>query len=1009
MDLNRLPFIRLFDFWRKQSSGYRISWLIGVLALLASAILILVAAAIPDWFGIQLDLVSEARESWIPLWDITSGHRSVVIDFPIFRQSLTFSSSPISPEAFPIWVFAIIQALGWSLLLAGLARLGSWWTYLLMLLYALFLHFSGVGLALGGKSAILGYGIEFIWIVGALVFTYAHQVEWLKLGLPIRWGILFIWTLAPILILANLGDWTALHQVMADTYPFLMVLLIPFVMFAGKEPVNLVMYLATNRRQVSQRLDPRLIISTLVVLLVLELLWALDALGILPMDGGFFLRPVHLFLAATVMLPSFSLNQFAQVKKVFPTSADLSLGLMAWSLIAVGFVWVNLTAMDPIFLLVFERLIAILFVGVGIGYTIFLLSNHLPLLQRRIHLYYLMTRGRAMSMYIVWLIGLIALVIAEGYQAWRGVRLFAHVYANHQADQALITDQMDEAEVLYTAALSNAPVSPKTNYNLASLTIRDPKRAEEALDFYRTATSVLEFPYARINGALLMTILEQLGAAQKFLKEGTPQSLASAEVWNNLGVLFARQKESDSAVVAFQKALLRDPQLAAAAVNLAEVYRQYDRLEEAQSFMAMALDSRDLSASVLAAGYEYELSTGADIGMAAKNHEFSDPVLTYHQLLYDWTRTDSLDWATVQQIGSSSSELGPVMLDALRQFEQDSIDYALSRGDYLLANAPSGARAVWMVIGGAYLSHGVPEMAEYSFARAAQAGSAKAALLEAEMMLDLGKQDSALMKLSEVRVLDESLWEPATKERAMLLLANGQDVFAQVEYDLSALNFDEWMRIGAYADSLNQYIPALNAYRKAQQLDSSSIAPYMQLGQLYTRDRDTLAFANLQAGLDLVDPDNVELKAAIGQAQLAFGDVEAATRVLEDIGSRDHRGVEALLARVALAQGDSATAIDVYTSWYEANILDVEAIMPLFDIAFAGNHLSEANQLITTALTYNKANPELWLRYARMSRAWGFEEDAGFGAVQAMQYSHDLRWNEEIAREFAAEIRMIAK
>lgn len=1008
MDQNRFPFVRLFDFWRKEQKGYKGLWLFAIVLAVIPAVLILLSSVVPSLFGISLNQVSEATESWIPLWDIHYLFRAIEIDFPVYRQSLTFSATPISPEAFPVWTFIVLQAFGWSLLLAATTRLKTFWTYLFFLLYALFLHFSGVANHLAGGAEMLGYGIEFIWIIGGLILAYSRQVDWITWQLPLTWAVLFAWTLAPMVILGMNESWIPLHDVMTRTYPFQLILLIPFVMFVGKEPINLVVYFTTNRKQPTQRFSTMMVVTSLVLVLVLELLWLLDALGIVDL-GGMFIRPLYVFLLAALVMPATALNLFGQVRKIFPRSAFLSVLLISWTLISLSFVAVNLSVMDPLFILVFERLIAVLFFGVGLGYTIFLFSNHLRLFQRKIHLYYLMGRGHRLGLAVVWLIGIIFLVIAEGYQGWRGIRLFAHVAANHAADQQLLQGNSEEAEVIYQAALNNSPISPKTNYNLASISVRNPKRLEETIQYYQTATSILDFPYARINGALLLSVSEKKPEAIELLSGGDHVGEAYAERLNNLGILLKQAGQADSAVVVFQKALLMSPHLASAAVNLAEVYRENDRPDEALSFYQLAMESDELSAPVLAAGLEYELTTGAGLSIPAIPAEFQDPLLTYHDMLHRWHAGDSLDWEAVLQLASSSSEQGPVMLDLLRQFDQDSIDYAISRTEYLSRSFPARAAGLWNVLGGAYLSRSVPEMAEYCFQQAGLAGSAKGQFLESQIMLDLGNLDSALVRLGEARINDESLWEPVSKELAMLLLANGQDVYAGLEYDLTSLEFNDWMRVAQYADSMIQYIPALTAYRKAQQRDSFSVAPYLELAKLYTKAGDSLAFENLEAGFQLVDRNDPNLKRGLMITKLKFGDVEGAGDLLAELPEEIKMTHPAEVAAVILAQGDTSAALALYQQMYSDNILDTEAIIPLFDLAYGMNNLSEANALITTALSYNRTNPALWYRYAQISRSWSFAEDAGFGAVQAINLSRNSAFREKIATEFADEIRGLSK
>lgn len=1006
MDQFRLPFVRLYDFWRKEPTAYRVLWALATGMTIVLAIMLLVALLAPGAWAIAINEVSSATNHWIPLWKIEQTFRSVTIDFPVFRQSLTYTASPISPDAFPVWAFMIAQCLGWSLILTTTARLQGMWTYLFMLGYALFLHFSGMAAQLGGEG-IAGYGVEFVWIIGALVFAYAHQVEWLNLKLPLIWGISFLWTLLPFLIVANTDSWFALHESFAATYPFLLVILILFTMFAGKEPVNLMVYLLTNRRQPAQRFDSRLVITSLVVLLILELIWLLDALEVID-PGSLAFRPGYLFVIAALILPATSLNLFGQVRKIFPRSAFLSLILLGWVMVVLSFVFMNLTVLDPIFNLVFERLIAVLFFGVGAGYTLFLISNHLPLFQRKVHLYYLMGKGRRMSLAVVWLIGLIALVVAEGYQGWRGIRLFAHVSANHDGDQDLLRGNDQEATAHYTSALKNSPVSPKSNYNLASISVKDPEQLIQTIRYYETATSELDFGYARINGSLLLDVSGLRPEAIALLQEREEASEVDAELLNNLGTYFRAEGESDSAIVAFQKSLLIDPDLAPAALNLAEVYRENNLSSEAFDFYQIAMESREVSAPVLAAGIEYQLATGQILDLAG-HPEIQDPLLTYHRILLDWKNGQQPDWDQVASLAEGQSEQGIVMLDVLRQFSLDSVDYAISRAEFMDENFPAYSGGIWMVLGAAYLDRDVPEMAEYCFRKASEANEPKGQYLEGLLLLDQGKYDSALVRLSEVRVRDEFLWDDASKERAMLLLANGQDVFAGIEYDLTSLTFNDWMRVADYADSTQFYIPALNAYRKAQQADSSSAAPYIELSLLYASYGDSLAFANLDAGRQLLDPVPPALHKAEAEVEWMFGNLNKASKMLYSLPDSIVQADPGLEAKIQLALGDTIKALQLYTDMYAANILNTEAINGLIDIAFDQGNVSEANELITTALQYNRQNPELWYRYALISREWGFGEDAGFGATKAIELSNDPDFREKIAKDFTEEIRSLVK
>ncbi len=1009
MDLSRLPFIRLYDFWRNESAEYKAVWSLGMGLLGLTVLAILWLMAFPATFGLDINLVSEAEETLLPLWSQEYHGQTYVAELPVYRQTLSYSASPILPEALPMWGFVVLQALGWALILATAAGLQSYWTYGFFLAYGLFLHLSGIAPALAGPESLGSWGLEFVWIMGALVFAYAGQVGWLSMRLAWRWLLLAVWTLLPMLLAGSFRGWLPLQGAMADSFPMLLVVALGYVIFAGKDPVNLLVLLGTNRRDVRQRMHPRILLLFVILLLILEGLWLLDTLNVLPMESILLVRPMHLFLLSSLFLPATSLNQFAQTKKVFPRSSQLSLALLAWSIIVLSFLAVNLTVMDPMLLLTVERLIAILFFSVGVGHVIFLYSNHWPLFSRKAHLYFLMTRGPKSSMYVVWLIGMVGLLAAEGSQDWKSVKLFAHVYFNHQADNSWLAGDAETAEITYTASLANSPISPKANYNLAFLALKNPSLAATAVGYYETSTELMEFPPARINGAQLLAVQGYPDRAIALLRAGKAEGIGAAERLNNLGVLYKQQNEPDSAVLALQQALLLNDQLSPAAVNLAEVYRTNGRMEEANKFIQLALESRDLPNAVRAAAIEFALSSGSDLKVDPGSSREKDPLLWYHALLQRWHQGDTTLWQEVQVLGKESEELGPNLLNLIRQFEQDSIDFARSRAEFLSEAKGNPAQAGWSVLGLAYLDRGVEEMAEFCFRQAVGAGSARAGLYEASLMMETGQQDSAWALLGEVRLGGEELWEEANRLRAMLLLARGQDLFAGVEYDLSRLTASDWVRVIQLADSGQQYIPAIQAARRAQALDTSLVDIYLELGRIYLRYGDSLAIPNLEAGLVMADSSSPALRVALAEANLRAGRPEEARRLLGSVPDTSRRDLLLVKAELATQAGDTLLALRCYRDLYAANILDTEAIVGMFDLMEGSGNLSEANELITTALEFNRRSSLLWYRYARVSEAWGFRQDAGFGAAQAIQFAESESFRNKVAQEFEEELRTLAE
>ena len=66
------------------------------------------------------------------------------------------------------------------------------------------------------------------------------------------------------------------------------------------------------------------------------------------------------------------------------------------------------------------------------------------------------------------------------------------------------------------------------------------------------------------------------------------------------------------------------------------------------------------------------------------------------------------------------------------------------------------------------------------------------------------------------------------------------------------------------------------------------------------------------------------------------------------------------------------------------------------------------NALITEALESNTENAEFWYYYAVFSKGWNLADDAGYGALKAIELTYLSQRKKEIEREFSQEIRTLS-
>ncbi|MDX2245741.1 MAG: hypothetical protein SF052_03130 [Bacteroidia bacterium] len=1012
MDIKRLPYLPLHFFYHQLSTDNRRMFLVLMGLLLAAAGFFLFSYVYPEFWALQITEVSETSTEKVLVTTLHQNYRSFDINLNAFRQWVSYSASPLLPQALPVVLFWFFQAVAWSLMLTVASSLKGRWPFFLFFICALFIHFSGVIPALLPQGGWAAFGLEFGVVIVFLGFGYLFMSHTLRWSLPARWGLFLGLMLILFSLPLLLSGWLTLHQMSIDAFVWLLLLSVLYLFFIGKEPTNLIILLSTNRPEPSARLGIGWVAAVVFLYLLTGFLWMNEFLrfGLPVMDIG--LRPGHLVFISAIFTVFTSQNQYHQVKNIFGSLAGFTYFLIAGSLAIVSFLFVNFASGDQIFIIAIEQIAAVFFFSIGIGHTLFIFINHSELLKAKVNFYYLMTQGRSLSLYTVWLIGLVALISAEGRENWASINLAYQTHANNTGDQALLKGDTEAAANAYEVAIGQSKFSPKANYNLASLYLSDRNKLAIAVGYYQDATRSFEFAPARLNAANLFYLNYQVTEAKNILKKGLSARDISPYVANNLALMYVKEKQPDSAIMVLKQGLLADLHLSGLYSNLGLIYFDNQRTEDAIRFMKAARD----------AGGNGEVARVNSLMLAMKMPEIPDfqleedilsenYFLSYNHLLWQMRQQgNNINRKKLKTLADQDQSPDAMLLDGYLMFEEDSTEYALSRMKYLQRSYPDYAAQAHYLIGVGYFHKGAPEMARKYFLAQAEAGDLWGELYAAKMNIDLGNADSASLQLSMLRAKDQALWEPCGRELAMLLKAYGQDLYAGTEWDLSTLTFDEKVRIGIYADSMNQYINALEGFRAVQAMDSGSIVPYLELGRIYNKYADSLAIETLNFGL-AVNPESIELNLELARAWLLAGKPEKSAKILNKYTDNLQYADEILFLRAqqSLIQKDTSAAITILDSLHQKEPLNAKYILPLASVYAARGEYEQGNVLISTAINLNDANGELWYYYAVFSRAWNLPEDAGFGAVKAIELSRSPQRKKEIAADFAEEIRLISQ
>ena len=1013
MDLQRLPFLPIHFFYFQFSNRYRWIFLFFFSFLVFLGIVLLFHYHQPNFWNLTLNALAQTESYPLPNLTATAPSPSPPLPLPFeaFRQWVSFSGGPIMLAPFPLVIFVISQILGWALLISASTLVRSRWFFLFAALATFYIFMSSAGsMILPGNNYALP---DLLFVMITLGTAYGFQSQWIKGAFIYRLIIFTLLFSLPYLGTYLVAGWTGWQHMVAGNFYLLLIVGLLFLLYTGRDLINLLIIIGNNRKRKENRVSYRwIVISWLLLLISLYfLVHEFFRITYFPLPQSP-IRPTHFFVIVALFTVFTSQNIFRQVQAVFTENAAFTFIILAWGIITVSFLGLHYAQGDLLFTWSIDRLLSLILFGFSLGQVIYVQMNFSPLLRKKIHAYYLMGRGPRFGLIVVFFIGIFLFILGEGSEKAKSIRLFLHSQILTQADASLLEEDRSTALELYQYAREIIPASVKAHYNYAALLMDHPEEnLAQAIEAYQAATRVHEFIPARLNAANLLLLNKNPQAAISVLQEGIRPSSIPPMLANNLGIIYRGLNQPDSAITYFKQALLADLEQSVYYTNLANVYLDYQRPEEARTYFETAIALPQLEPSTLVnaiyAGLSlpdsallghsisaesrppvpYELRFNQAIAAVAE-HKFAAAA----NLLRPWTETPAYSDAN--------------LLYSYCLFQQDSLVEALSRMEFIVQQAPDQSHLVRAI---AYYVQQVPEMAEKFFRLAAQEGHIPSHFYAARMLIEIGHKELAAQELQEIRGEHPALWDAAAKELAMLRYAYGFSLYAQAEWDIGSLTREEQVRMGQYADSTGQFAHALGIFRDLIRNDSSDFTPYLEMGKIYLKHQDSMALSTLQLGHQL-DSTAASLHIALAQALLQQGDPEAADSHLEQLGERDRQHPEAQLTRAQLylAQGDSVQAIQELEQIRKQHPLYQKGITTLAQVYLAQDQTDLAIQLLQEVLSYNDENPEIWFQYALAARRWGMFEDAGFAAQQALSRFQSPTRKAVIRKLFTDELEMVS-
>jgi len=997
------PFLPLHFFYFPFSSTIKRLFL-GALILIAVIMGMLLATYYnPSSHNNAIEVHTYTQAQNLPVKKIE--HRYIEMDLvlPVYQQWGSFEGDVLRLPSFPRYLFVILQVLGWSMALTVATNIKSKGAFAIYLIFLLDIFLANPGELILSNATFPLIEVGFLCLILGAAFIFQIRQIRIKAGytfvasvliLSLLWGSV-VWTMGT-------RGWL---EMVANQYYILLILSMGMIWFSSKDAINLLVIAANNRpRRLARwsvtmlRVGWGIILFTLLLMVAIQYSAMRDTAGVSPLLIGFFCMFFTVFTSQNLLRP---------VQYLFTSHKLYTFIILSWLLITLSFLYFMFHTGDPTFIRAIERSITIFLLSTSLVYVIYIETNYLTWLREKVNIFYLLGKGTRIPFPAVMLAGLLGFVIMESVQGWKTAKLFIQSQLLLEADLAIESGDDQQAIQIYELANKWIPYSPKGNYNRGVLLANDSESKAAAIDAFEDVSTYYDMPLALLNRVRLVVEKESASDGIALLKEEWDVQKSGVEyLSHNLASYYTQMGLPDSAIKYLKQALLHQPNQSLSHSHLGRIYAEYGKNDFAKRFLQASVETADPSSSVSYTNALYYQLSGLDIWDSDQPpFELDEPQVTHEYLSINKMAyllhlgKDSEAQKVAAFLADTAALPLATLVAGYLQIKQDSLENGFSRIEYVNLAYPNYKAIGKYMLGLAYFESGIYEMAGPAFGEAAKAGMLEGYIQAARMYGFLGKRDSAVALLTTLWSREDELGQAAQKEYALLLESAGQSVYAQVEWDMSQLSVNDRMRISLYADSTREYLWTLENFRYLLAQDSLSTAPYLEMGNIYLKYRDTLARSTYKQGWQQ-NQSNPLFALGLAQSFVYEGNWDSVAYYLAASALKDTASLPASYwitqAQLAFSKQDSITA----RTWLEVGRdyfpLHVGLITRLANVYMAKNDFVKAGQLLNSSLTYNDQNPILWLSLARLSREMEMNDSYQYALDRARQLISDAEKEEKL-------------
>ena len=1038
-----LPVVPFWAFLKAMEPVERIVFGVLFLVLIGLGVGTWMGYTHPDRWVVETGQVSDSVRDPIMLEKVTANYRTLDLMGEAYRSTMIYTASPMIPQPWIIWVLILGQALAWALMLAGAThtkneaftdfwlfrwKFTEWFPfknfifYFALFLFVIFMLFANPGSVWEETdlSRLISLGLSLPVVGVALLF----QFRILKWSLVTRLLVFLVLTGGLAALLFFTDGFQGIHAFTANSVPFLIVMVILFLFWTGTDLTNALYLATTNAENKKLRLPWWGTLSIFLVLFLVEFALMHNALGLgwfgfIPYNLG--IRPMHLVLAASALTVITSQNIWARHKKFYESPSGFTFAVLGLAIFSLSTLFSHFAMGEYLFIHAVERIAALFYTAMGLFHVIFLHLNFFPLMKRKVNFYFLTKMPREVDFFFVIILTIMVSISLEAKENMKTVVLSKSVIQNRLADKALTGNDLEGAFKHYSRSRLISKGGIKSNYNYVMARLTQYPEQDTLIKYFselEKAEKFKPFPPASINQANILLLFGQQEEARK-LYEKSIRRRRDHRTFNNLAMLELKAGLPDSAIAHLKTAILLAPEASGPYANLSQVYQEYGFEKEMREFIQAAMETPHPSA-VAVTNALYQNLYGGD-SIAIPEAVWEDPELKKEeaaQYNYILNRYIAGDFATARERTDSLLARAETpegfLLDGMLKAREDSFEVAFNRIKYLETFYPARVSYGHHFLAMEFFRQNVPEMASVYFMKSdsAEGGVKGDSLNHARMELDLGNFLPAMQLFGEVRVhnyKDPEIPLAVSRELGIMHKGLGNWLQAGLEWDFEGVTAEDYLRMGRIAAMNGDLRGAQNLFQELVTLDDQDLRPYLEMGRLSLAVGDSLALPNLQAGLQQ-DPENIPLKIELIRAHLQNGNLPQAIGLREEVRKVAPESWRFQLAdaEVSLVQGDT-TGIQAKLEGLHANYpLNKEIMKTLGDFYRSFELDFEGFYVFYNATVLNKRNPDLWYYLAGFKSRLGQTEDAGYCALQAIQFEPNEQRKIKIGEEFEKEIAIFA-